>query len=71
MVIDHGNFHMEDNDLKFTSTWELADLSKPAEFHLNKSVHFIISRSFKKNTNSEISENFHSIDVLRVSVSSV
>ena len=35
MVIDQGNFHIIDNDLKLTSTWELAHLPKPPESHFN------------------------------------
>ena len=66
MVIDHGNFHMEDNDLKCTSLWGSAHFSKSAGSQLNRSIHFISSRSFKNCTNSERSQNFHSIDILQV-----
>ena len=66
IVIDHGNFHMEDNDLKSTSSWGSAHFSKSVESQLTRSVHFISSRSFKNCTNSERSQNFHSIAVLQV-----
>ena len=66
IVIDHGNFHMEDNDFKYTSSWELTDFSKSAESQLNRSVHFISSRSFKNRTNSKRSQNFRSIAILQV-----
>ena len=66
IVIDHGNFHKEDNDLKYTSSWESAHFSKSAGSQLNKSVHFISSCSFKNRTNSERSQNFRSVAVLQL-----
>ena len=41
MVMDQGNFHIVDNDLKFTIIWELAYLPKSTESHLDESVDFI------------------------------
>ena len=41
MVMDQGNFHIVDNDFKFTITWELAHLPKSTESHLDQSVDFI------------------------------
>ena len=40
IFIDHGNFHVEDNDLKCTSTLELVHLPKSIESH-NMSEDFI------------------------------
>ena len=40
MVMDQGNFHLMDNDLKFTIFWELAYLPKSTEPQLNPSVDF-------------------------------
>ena len=42
----HGKFHMEDNGLKFTSTWESAHLPKSTESHLNKAVDFFRGLAF-------------------------
>ena len=53
MVMDQGNFHVVDNDLKFTIIWELADLPKSTEPQLNRTVDFISSRSFLTHTNPE------------------
>ena len=53
MVMDQGNFHLMDNDLKFTLIWELAFLPKSTEPQLNQTVDFISSRSFLTHTNSE------------------
>ena len=47
MVIDQGNYHIVDNDLKFTYSWEWTNLSTSAKSHLNKSVHFISNRCLK------------------------
>ena len=66
MVIDQGNYHIVDNDLKYTYSWEWTNLSTSAKSHLNKSVHFISNRSFKKRTNNESWQNSRSIAVLRV-----
>ena len=44
MVMDQGNFHLMDNDLKFTIIWELAYLPKSTESQLNRSVDFISNR---------------------------
>ena len=41
MVMDQGNFHIVDNDFKFTITWELAHLPKSTESYLDQSVDFI------------------------------
>ena len=46
IVIDQGNLHIKDIDLKFASTWELALLSKSTESHLNKAVDFIRGLTF-------------------------
>ena len=46
IVIDQGNLHIKDTDLKFASTWELALLSKSTESHLNKAVDFIRGLTF-------------------------
>ena len=51
MVIDQDNFHMVNNDLKLTNTWELAYLSKSTKSVVqislkNKSVDFIRNHSF-------------------------
>ena len=66
MVMDQGNFHIVDNYLKFTYSWQLTDLSKSAESHLNLSVDFISSRSFKNHINYERSQNFRFIAILHV-----
>ena len=44
--IDRSNFHTEDNDLKFTSTWELAHLPKSTDLHLKRPVNFISCLTF-------------------------
>ena len=41
MVMDQGNFHIVDNDLKFTIIWELAYLPKSTESYLDRSIDFI------------------------------
>ena len=46
MAIGQGNFHNKENGLKFTNFWELTNLSKSAEFHLNTCVDFISSLIF-------------------------
>ena len=71
MVIDHGNFHIEDNDLKYTSSWESAHFPKSAGSQLNRFVHFISNRRFINHTNSKISQNFRSIAVLQVVLASL
>ena len=40
IVIDQGNFHKVNIDLKFTNTWELAHFPKSTESHLDQSVDF-------------------------------
>ena len=45
----------------------MAHLSKSVKFHLNMSVNFYSSHTFKNHTNSEISQNSRSIAVLLVS----
>ena len=64
MVMDQGNFHLMDNDLKFTIIWELAYLPKSTESQLNRSVDFISNRSFKKFNNYESWQNSRFIAVL-------
>ena len=51
MVMDLGNFHIEDIDLKFTISWKLAYLSKSTLPYLNRFVDFISDRSFVTSTN--------------------
>ena len=46
MAIGQGNFHIKENGLKFTNFWELKNLSKSAEFHLNTCVDFISDPTF-------------------------
>ena len=46
MVIDQGNFHIVNNDLKFANNWELTHFPKSAAPRLNQYVDFIITRSF-------------------------
>ena len=53
MVIDHSNFHIVGNDLKFTYSLELTKLSTSAKSHLFRSVDFNYSRSFKKRNTYE------------------
>ena len=71
MVMDQGNFHLMDNDLKFTIIWELAYLPKSTEPQLNQTVDFISSRSFLTHTNPESWQNFRSIAVLHVYTASL
>ena len=47
IVIDQGNFHKVDIDLKFTNTWELAHFPKFTESHLDQSVDFINMNSLQ------------------------
>ena len=68
IVIDQGNLHKKDIDLKFPSTWELAILSKATASHLNKAVDFIRSLSFWSRTYSESPQNTLSYDILHVYV---
>ena len=46
IVIDQGNFHKMDIDLKFTNNWELAHLPKSTVSHFDQSVNFIIDLTF-------------------------
>ena len=71
MVMDQGNFHLMDNNLKFTIIWELADLPKSTEPQLNRTVDFISSRSFLTHTNPESWQNSRSIAVLHVYTASL
>ena len=71
MVMDQGNFHKMDNDLKFTITWELAHLSKSTESHLDQSTDFISGLTFWSCTYSESPQNFRSYDILHVYVVSI
>ena len=66
MVMDQGNFHLMDNNLKFTIIRELAYLPKSTEPQLNRTVDFISSRSFKNHINYERSQNFRFIAILHV-----
>ena len=71
MVMDQGNFHIVDNDFKFTITWELAHLPKSTESHLDQSVDFISSLIFLNCTYSESPQNFRSYDTLNDHVASL
>ena len=64
MVMDQGNFHIVDNDFKFTITWELAHFPKSTESHLDQSVDFISGLLFSNCTYSESPQNFRSYDTL-------
>ena len=66
IVIDHGNFHIEDNDLKYTIPWKSANFSKSVGSQLNQYVHFISSLSFTNCANSKRSQNFRSMAILQV-----
>ena len=46
IVIDQGNFHKIDIDLKFTNNWELANLPKSTKPYIDQSVNFISDMSF-------------------------
>ena len=71
MVMDQGNFHLMDNDLKFTIIWELAYLSKSAEPQLYQTLDFISDHSFLTHTNPESWQNFRSIAVLHIYTASL
>ena len=71
MVMDQGNFHLMDNDLKFTIIWELTNLPKSTKLHLIQFVDFISQRSFFTCTNSESWQNSCSIAVLHVFIASL
>ena len=71
MVMDQGNFHLMDNDLKFTIIWELAYFPKSTESQLNQTVDFISDRSFLTHTNPESWQNSRSIAVLHVYTASL
>ena len=71
MVMDQGNFHIVDNDLKFTIIWELAYLPKSTESHLDRSIDFISDLTFWSRTYSESPQNFRSYDILHVYVVSI
>ena len=66
--MDRSNFHIEDNDLKFTSTWELAHLSKSTDLHLKRPVDFISGLTYLSRTYSESPQNFCSYDILHVHI---
>ena len=53
MVMNQGNIHLMDDELKFTIIWELTYFPKSTEPQLNQTVDFISSRSFFTCTNSE------------------
>ena len=42
----YGNFHKVENGLKFTNTWELANLRKPTKSLLDQLVDFICCLTF-------------------------
>ena len=71
MAIGQGNFQIKVNGLKFTNFWELTNLSKSAEFHLNKRVYFIRGPTFWTRTYSESWQNFRSFDILHYHVASL
>ena len=71
MVMDQGNFHIVDNDFKFTITWELAHLPKSTESHLDQSVDFISGLNFWSRTYFESPQNFPSIAVLHIFLASL
>ena len=62
--MDCSNFHTEDNDLQFTSTWELPHLPKSTESHLYQSVDFISGLTFWNRTYSYKPQNLRSYDIL-------
>ena len=68
MAIGQGNFHIKENSLKFTNSWELMNLSKSAEFHLNTCADFISDPTFWTRTYSESWQNFRYIAVLHINV---
>ena len=68
IAISQGNFHIKDNGLKFTNSWEFTNLSKSAEFHLNRCADFISSPTFWNRTDYESWQNFGSFSALHVSV---
>ena len=68
MVIDQGNFHIVDNNIISTNTWELAHLQKPAEPYLTQSVDFISDRRFLTIRIPKSWQNFRSIAVLHVCI---
>ena len=41
IVIDQGNFHKVENGLKFTNSWELANLRKSTKSHLDQLADYI------------------------------
>ena len=58
-----SNFHIVDNDLKFTNTWELPHLPKAALSYLEMSVEFINGSKFKNRPMSESWQISHSFTV--------
>ena len=71
MVMDQGNFHIVDNDLKFTIIWELAYLPKSTESHLDRSIDFISDLTFWNRTYSKSPQNLSSYDILHDHVASL
>ena len=71
MVIDQGNFHIVDNDLKFTITWKLLILWVSAKSHLDKSTDFISDLTFWNRTYSKSPQNLRSYDILHDHVASL
>ena len=71
IVIDQGNSHKVDNDLKFTNTWELAHLPKSTKSHFYRPADFISDLTFWKRTYSESPQNSRSYDILHVYVVSI
>ena len=71
MVMDQGNFHIVDNDLKFTIIWELAYLPKSTESYLDRSIDFISDLIIWNRTYSESPQNFGSYDKFHDHVASL
>ena len=68
IVIDQGNFHIEDNVIEFTCTKEWAHLPKPPKSRLIRSVDFIRGQTFWNCTNSKSLQNSLYIFILHISV---
>ena len=71
MAIGQGNFHIKENSLKFTNSWELMNLSKSAEFHIYKCTDFISGLTFWTRTYSKSWQNIRSYDILHYHVASL
>ena len=66
MVIDQGNFCIEENSLRSTDIWKLVYLPKPTGSHVNRPVDFIINHCSKIPTNSESWQNFRYFGLLHI-----